>query len=118
MATIHLPPGFEEFLRLIASRGIDYLLVGGNAVAYHGYPCATADLDIWIASTPANAAKIRTAIRDFGFDVSELTTDLSLERGHIARRGEPPSVLRSSPPFQELISQNAMQREKWGNWQA
>jgi len=48
MAMIDLPPDFKEFLRLLSDRRVEYLLIGGYAVAYHGYPRATADIDIWI----------------------------------------------------------------------
>ena len=46
---ITLPPDFKEFLRLLNMHGVEYLLIGGYAVGYHGYPCATNDMDIWIA---------------------------------------------------------------------
>ncbi|MBN1316450.1 MAG: hypothetical protein JXA42_13325 [Anaerolineales bacterium] len=51
-----------------------YLLVGGYAVAYHGYPRATADMDIWVAIHPENAVKITRSLREFGFDVPELSS--------------------------------------------
>jgi hypothetical protein len=43
-----LPPDFREFLRLLSAGSVEYLLIGGHAVAYHGYPRATGDLDIWV----------------------------------------------------------------------
>ncbi len=43
MAMTRLPPDFKEFLRLLNSKGIEYLLIGGYAVGYHGYPRATGD---------------------------------------------------------------------------
>jgi hypothetical protein len=46
MAKIELHPDFKEFLRLLNSHNVRYLLVGGYAVGYHGYPRATADMDI------------------------------------------------------------------------
>ena len=49
MAMIHLPPDFKEFLKLLNAHKVEYLLIGGYAVGYHGYPRATADMDIWIA---------------------------------------------------------------------
>ena len=51
---ITLPPDFKEFLKLFNSHGCKYLLIGGYAVGYHGYPRATNDLDVWIARTPEN----------------------------------------------------------------
>jgi predicted nucleotidyltransferase len=90
MATIQLPSDFREFLRLLASRGVEYLLVGGYAVGYHGYPRATADLDIWVEATPSNAEKMEEVLREFGFDLPELRRELFLEQDRVIRMGEPP----------------------------
>ena len=59
MATIRLPPDFKDFLQLLNSEGIDYLLLGGYAVAYYGYPRATADMDIWVAVAPELRSLLR-----------------------------------------------------------
>jgi predicted nucleotidyltransferase len=90
MATIQLPPDFREFLQLLASRGVEYLVVGGYAVGFHGYPRATADLDIWIAATPSNAEKVVAVLREFGFGMPEVTRELFVERDRVIRMGEPP----------------------------
>ncbi len=90
MATIHLPPDFKEFLRLLNAHKVEYLVIGGYAVGYHGYPRATADMDIWIAVHPANANKIVAALKDFGFDPPDLTPELFLRQWQIIRLGVPP----------------------------
>ena len=59
-----LPPDFKEFLSLLRVHGVKYLMIGGYAVGYHGYPRATDDLDIWIAVHPDNAAHMATVLRD------------------------------------------------------
>lgn len=46
---IELPFDFKEFLRLLNGNGVKYLLIGGYAVGYHGYPRATNDMDVWVA---------------------------------------------------------------------
>ena len=66
MAQIELHPDFKDFLRLLNSHGVEYLVVGGYAVGYHGYPRATGDMDIWIAVNEVNAAKAAKTLRDFG----------------------------------------------------
>lgn len=58
MATIRLPRDFREFLSLLSSHKVKYLLVGGYAVGFHGYPRATADMDIWVSRTEENAQKL------------------------------------------------------------
>ena len=60
MATIQLPPGFKEFLQLLNSNEVEYLLVGGYAVGYYGYPRATGDMDVGVAIDPRNAQKSST----------------------------------------------------------
>ncbi len=90
MATIHLPPDFKEFLKLLNAHQVEYLLIGGYAVSYHGYPRATADMDIWIALQPANAERIVAVLKEFGFDLPELSPELFLKEWQIIRLGVPP----------------------------
>ena len=49
MENTHLPEDFRDFLRLLNENDVEYLLIGGYAVGYYGYPRATHDMDIWIA---------------------------------------------------------------------
>lgn len=90
MATTHLPPDFKEFLKLLAAHQVEYLLIGGYAVGYYGYPRATADMDIWIAINPANVEKIVTTLKEFGFDLPELSQELFLKEWQVVRMGVPP----------------------------
>jgi len=76
MATIHLPADFKEFLRLLSAHKVEYLLIGGYTVGYHGYPRATADMVIWIAVQPANADRVVSASKEFGFESPELSPEL------------------------------------------
>jgi len=87
---IELPRDFSEFLRLLNDREVRYLVIGGYAVGYHGYPRATNDLDVWIAIAPDNAARVVGALEEFGFGSAELTTDLFLKEDSIIRMGLPP----------------------------
>jgi hypothetical protein len=66
MAKIELHPDFKDFLRLLTSCNVRYLLVGGYAVGYHGYPRATGDMDIWIEISESNSINVASAFRDFG----------------------------------------------------
>jgi hypothetical protein len=90
MATIRLPLDFKEFLQLLNAHHVEYLLIGGYAVGYHGYPRATADMDVWIAIHPHNAERIVTVLKEFGFDLPELSADLFLKENQIIRMGVPP----------------------------
>lgn len=90
MATTRLAPDFKEFLQLLRSAKIEYLLVGGYAVGHYGFPRATGDLDIWIANHKENATRLVQALREFGFDVPELNESLFQEPKHVVRMGVPP----------------------------
>lgn len=87
---IQLPPDFKEFLRLLTSEGVEYLVVGGHAVAFHGYPRATGDLDVWIAVGEENARRMAEALRRFGFADESVDPSNFLEPDKILRMGMPP----------------------------
>jgi len=87
MATIRLPPDFKEFLRLLNSNAVEYLLIGGYAVGYYGYPRPTGDMDVWIARTPDNAQSVVDALREFGFDCP---VEILLRENEVVRMGVPP----------------------------
>ncbi len=90
MATIRLPADFRDFLKLLNSHRVEYLLIGGYAVCYHGYYRNTGDMDLWVAVHPENAARLVQLIREFGFDVPELSEALFLQKGRIIRMGVEP----------------------------
>ena len=79
---------------MLNSSGVEYLLVGGYAVGYHGYPQATADMDIWIAIHPDNAGKVVAVLEGFGFAVPELSVNLFLKEDQIICMGVPPLRLK------------------------
>lgn len=87
---IKLPPDFKEFLKLLKANNVQYLLIGGYAVGYYGYPRATGDIDIWVAIHPENAQKLVHTLQEFGFDTPDLTTELFLTEKSIVRLGVPP----------------------------
>jgi predicted nucleotidyltransferase len=61
-----------EICTLLNKHEVDYLLIGGVAVVFHGYTRSTADLDFWYNPTISNFEKIINAIKEYGIDVSEL----------------------------------------------
>jgi predicted nucleotidyltransferase len=88
-----LPDDFRDFLKLCNQKRVKYLLIGGYAVGYYGYPRATGDMDIWIERSSENAAKMVAVLVAFGFDVPELSAELFMEEGKIIRIGVPPMRL-------------------------
>jgi predicted nucleotidyltransferase len=90
MAKPRLPADLREFLKLLNSARVEYLLVGGYAVGYYGYPRATGDMDIWVAISDKNAHKLVRVLRDFGFNLPNVQPKVFLEKDRIVRFGEPP----------------------------
>ncbi len=77
-------------MSILKAHRVEYLLIGGYAVGYYGYPRATNDLDIWVAVHPGNAERLVAALRAFGFDIPQLTASLFLQDRSIVRMGAPP----------------------------
>jgi len=63
---------FKEFIQSLNDNEVRYLVVGGYAVALHGYPRYTKDMDIWVDMTSDNASKILKALDQFGFGSLEV----------------------------------------------
>lgn len=78
MAKIELHSDFRDFLRLLSSHEVEYILVGGYAVGYHGYPRATGDMDDWIAVSERNAAAVAAVFREFGMPEDRVSKELFL----------------------------------------
>lgn len=85
-----LDRNFADFLRLLNAHGVEYLVVGGYAVGYHGFVRATGDLDVFVGNTQANAERLVATFREFGFNTPELTSALFMSPGKIVRIGVPP----------------------------
>ncbi|MBN1591956.1 MAG: hypothetical protein JW941_01760 [Candidatus Coatesbacteria bacterium] len=75
---------------MLNSSGTRYLLVGGHAVGYYGYPRATGDMDVWIPTDKKNAHAIMGALRQFGMPANQTVESLIMQPGQIIRMGYPP----------------------------
>lgn len=87
---MRLAPDFKEFLRLLTSERVEYLLVGGYAVGFYGYPRPTGDLDIWIGVNNENAARVQGVVEKFGFAGGGALLDEFLRPDRVLRMGVPP----------------------------
>lgn len=83
-----LPEDFRDFLKLLNKHCVEYLLIGGYAVFYHGYPRATEDINFWVAISPDNAQKLVQVMQDFG--LSNVTPELFLQEHQLTRIGFKP----------------------------
>ncbi|HSB79741.1 MAG TPA: hypothetical protein VLM91_13245 [Candidatus Methylomirabilis sp.] len=91
---------FKAFIQSLNDNGVRYLVIGGYAVALHGYPHYTKDIDIWIEMSPDNAPKMVRAIDQFGFASLGLQETDFLTPDQIIQLGYPPSRidLVTTPP--------------------
>ena len=85
-----LPPEFKRLLSALSLKRVEYLVVGGYAVIFHGYVRTTGDLDIWVALDQGNAAKVEAAIRSMGFNPPGLKAEWFVMRGAVLRIGQEP----------------------------
>lgn len=90
MEETQFPEDFRDFLRLLEENEVEYLLIGGYAVGFHGYPRATLDMDIWVRMTPENADKMVDVMASFGFDAEQLSPEIFLDARCLVRMGVPP----------------------------
>lgn len=64
---MHLPAEWREFISLLSAHGVRYLVVGAHALAAHGRPRATGDIDFWVEPSRENAQRVCAALGEFGF---------------------------------------------------
>jgi hypothetical protein len=82
---------FREFIALLNESDVRYLVVGGYAVAFHGHPRYTKDLDVWVEVSNENAEKLSLVLKDFGFVSVGLETVDFLEPDSFVQLGYPPN---------------------------
>jgi hypothetical protein len=82
---------FKEFIQSLNKNNVRYLVVGGYAVAFHGHPRYTKDLDLWIWVNKENANNLIQSLKDFGFDSPDLKPEDFLTPGYVVQLGYPPN---------------------------
>jgi len=93
MAKITLAKNFRDFLKLLRMHRVKYVVVGGYAVAVHGHPRATGDLDVFVELSHKNAAQLAKVFTEFGFGGPDVNAALFSRPGKIIRVGRPPERL-------------------------
>ncbi|MDB4901973.1 MAG: nucleotidyltransferase family protein [Mucilaginibacter sp.] len=81
---------FIDFIELLNIHKVEYMVVGAHALAFHGRPRHTGDLDIWIKPSADNAIKMVEVLKDFGFDSLGLTAEDFLKENYVTQLGYPP----------------------------
>jgi hypothetical protein len=85
-----LAKDFEDFVKLLNKHHVEYMVVGGYALALHGKPRHTGDLDIWINISEYNADRMLRVLEDFGLSSMSFTKDDFLKPGYVTQIGYPP----------------------------
>lgn len=80
----------RAFLKSLDAAQAEFIVVGGYAVAFHGFPRNTGDLDVWIRATADNAPRVERAVREFGFPIDTSARAALLQPDAILRMGYPP----------------------------
>lgn len=80
---------FKEFAELLNAHGVEYLLVGGYALAAHGQPRYTGDIDFWVSPEPTNIERLMGVLQAFGFGSLGLTAR-DFDADTVVQLGQPP----------------------------
>ena len=81
---------YKEMLQSLLDHKVEFLVVGAYAMAAHGYPRATGDLDLWVFTTRENADKVYKALEEFGAPLEQINKDSFSEKGIILQIGVAP----------------------------
>jgi hypothetical protein len=87
---MNIQQDFEELLKLLEEHKVEYLIVGGYAVAFHGYPRFTKDMDIYYNISAINIQRLQKALEKFGFTTKDLPSELFNSKGTIITFGTEP----------------------------
>lgn len=86
-----LSPDFKDILSAFVGKDVEFLVVGGYAVAFHGFVRGTGDFDIWIRASDLNAERTWNALIEFGAPLSDLTPEDLKTPGIVFQMGVPPN---------------------------
>ena len=89
-ASCRMNQDFLDLLRALSAHDVRFMIVGAYALAVHGRPRATGDLDIWIDATPDNAARLIGALQDFGAPMTSISAADFSKPGIVFQMGLPP----------------------------
>lgn len=87
---MEIQPDFKELLALLNAHNVDYVIVGAYALAFHGAPRFTGDIDIFVKPDPKNAERILAALKEFGFGSLDLNKSDFQQPDNVIQLGVPP----------------------------
>lgn len=86
-----LQKDLREFIELLISNDVEYVVMGGHAVGFHGYPRYTGDIDLWIRPSESNALRFVEVLKRFSFQDAEAVKDVLSQPGRMLQLGVPPN---------------------------
>lgn len=88
---MELSQDFKEFITLLNAHKVEYLVVGGYAVAIHGFPITTGDIDFWVKPNSENSQRMINALIDSGFGSVDINVNDFLQKDSVIQLGFPPN---------------------------
>lgn len=107
---------FKELLALFNAHSVEYVIVGAYALAFHGVPRYTGDMDIYVLPTEANAAHIMAALEEFGFGSVGLSAQDFMQPDKVVQLGYPPVRVDLMTSISGVSSEDAFNRRVWGEY--
>jgi predicted nucleotidyltransferase len=111
---VDLPEDIRELVLLFATHGVEFAICGGHAVAFHGYPRLTMDVDLLIAPSEKNAERVMAALEEFGFGDAGIPRDVFTKEGAAVTLGAQPSQVDLLTSISGVATDEVMQRVVWG----
>ncbi len=109
---LNLNQDFKEFIQSLNDNHVRYLVIGGYAVAFHGHPRYTKDIDIWLDSTPENAKRVVNALKQFGFGSLGLQQEDFLVSEQVIQLGYPPKRIDLLTSLEQMDFQECYQSRR------
>ncbi len=88
-----LSPDYRDLIECLTRHGVENILVGAYALAFHGYPRYTRDLDVWIARSTENARRLQAAMKEFGVPLRDEEAESLTQERHFLTFGQEPQAV-------------------------
>jgi len=112
---VKIHPDFDDFVTALNKNHVQYLIIGSFALAFHGCPRATGDIDFWIRPKASNAKNLLRALKDFGFGDLEISEDDVLSKD-IIQLGFPPVRIDLITALDGLTAEELWEGRKKGKF--
>jgi len=113
---MNIQQDFKELLKLLEDNSVKYLIVGGYAVAFHGFPRLTKDIDFFYDNSRENVEKIIHCLVNFGFPRSDLDSDTFIKSGNIVTFGIEPVRVDFLNEISGVLFEDAWKNKMRGNY--